>query len=131
MVNKKVKYGMFLITEQNETLREIYGRLLSCAGYEVVVKKTIKEAVAFIEKELYNVEFLMFGLKDPQDPERLLVRKTREKFRDCKIFLIVDEMTEEVRNFIAEHNVDVCLSKPFLPSDLLKRISLLHPSTRI
>ncbi len=115
---------MVLITERNETLSEIYGRLLSRAGYNTVVMKSAEESSAYIDNGSDDVEFLVLCLKSPAEAERLLVEKFGKRFPGRRVFLLVDEMTEEVRAFIDEHNIDACLTKPFLPSDLLKRISL-------
>lgn len=114
---------MILLTERNKTLSEIYGRLLSNSGYDVVVKQSMEDAVAFIESNGHEIEFLLLSSKIPDVSERLLVEKTRKKFSDCRILLAVDEITEEVRSFISDNNVDACLARPFLPSDMLKRLS--------
>ncbi len=116
---------MFLIIEKNGVLAEIYHRLLLNAGYHGCIKSNYGEALNVDDKENFNIDLVVLSLgKDADGSDKGDIIKIMGKFRKCKIFLIIDEMTPSIRKIIGDHKIDLWLTKPFIPSELLKRISL-------
>ena len=118
---------MILITERNELFREIYGRLFTCAGYEVIVKESPEEALSSLESIPFSVNLLLLGVKEVTDSEALLVKRVRERLRNCKILLLIYEMSKEVEIFIKENQIKSYMRYPFIPSELLEEVSILCP----
>jgi DNA-binding response OmpR family regulator len=118
---------MILITERNELFREIYNRLFTCAGYEVIVKESPEEALSSLESIPFSVNLLLLGVKEVTDSEALLVKRVRERLRNCKILLLIYEMSKEVEIFIKENQIKSYIRYPFIPSELLEEVSILCP----
>jgi len=116
---------MILITEKDGLWREIYSRLFTCAGYEVLVKESPEEALSSLESIPSSVNLLLLGVKEVTDSEALLVKRVRERLKNCRILLLIYEMSKEVENFIKENQIKSYMRYPFVPSELLEEVSIL------
>lgn len=115
---------MFLIIEQNEELGEIYHRLLLNAGYRGLLKNSYKDAINLAGKEVSDIDFIIADAGTNPDIGDIV--ETLEKFKDSQICLVFDKMTSEIEKIIEDYKIASCLAKPFIPSQLLKAISLLR-----
>jgi len=119
---------MILITEKDELFREIYSRLFTCAGYEVIVKESPEEALISLESIPSSIDLLLLGVREVTDSDALLVKIVREKLKNCRILLLIYEMSKEVEDFIKEHQIAFYMKYPFIPSELLEEVSILCPN---
>jgi len=118
---------MFLIIEENKVLAEVYHRLLLNAGYNGCIKSSHNQAMTVDENGKPCIDFVVVGVRKEADiSEKGDMIKIMEKFKNCKILLIIDEMTASVEKIIGDYKIEFWLTKPFILSELLKGISLLE-----
>ncbi len=87
---------------------------------------TFKDEKIFekIEK-LENVDIAVIEINECNLEIKEIIKKIKEKFKNCKILILIPEMNDTIENFIIDFSIDSYLIFPFLPFQLLRAIFLL------
>lgn len=108
-----------LFVEDNESIILGVSYLLREEGYEVYVARTMSTAIAFIEKEEFDLALLDVSLPDGNGFQ--LCKRIRESTQTSIIFLTAKEEEESVvRGF--DLGADDYIIKPFRNRELVSRI---------
>jgi CheY-like chemotaxis protein len=112
-----------LVVEDSDTVREALRRILTDAGYRVVVAKNGAEGLAAASKERFDL--VSTDVVMPTMDGYELTRRLRETpaYRDVPIVMVTskEERVDRIRGFDA--GVDAYLTKPADATEVLKAIS--------
>lgn len=115
------KLNKILIAEDELTNSILLKRILTKAGYSVVVASNGVEAYKHLEKETFDV--LVTDWMMPQMDGIELIRKTREKIKPIPLLVMVTALVSDgARNYALESGADDYISKPIDVEELLTRI---------
>jgi len=88
--------------------------MLSLPGYYVLTRKSnYIDRLDFIDISVLEIENPDFNVKKT-------TIKIKEKFKSCKILILIPEMNEKIENFICEFSIDAYLTFPVLPFQLIR-----------
>jgi len=97
------------------------------AGYESVgfLWKDVKILMDSLN-DIDSIEILVLEIESPDLNVKKLIRKVREKFKNCKILAIFSKIDERIEEFIIDFRIDLYLTFPILPSQFLRSLSTLR-----
>ena len=113
-----------LIVEDNQEVRELTAEVLKDAGYKVVTANHSEDA---LNKLSAPIDLLFTDIIMPGNINGVsLMKRVQTKYPNIKILMTTgtpENMHFYDRDYITTGNIDV-IYKPFMPSDLLKKIEM-------
>lgn len=110
-----------LVAEDELTNSILLKRLLSKAGYSVVVAHNGADALKHLEKEHFDA--LLTDWMMPQMDGIELIRRCREKIRPIPLIVMITALVSEgARNYAMESGADDYIAKPIDVDELLTRV---------
>lgn len=113
---------LFIMKER--TLLEKYLEYVRCFGYKskgVLLKEDIYNHV----ENLNNLDILVLEVEKVNFEIKILIKTIKEKFKNCKILILIPEMNEEIENFIYDFTIDAYLTFPVMPFQILRSLYCL------
>ncbi|HOK55954.1 MAG TPA: hypothetical protein PKV21_06125 [bacterium] len=119
-----MKKILFLMKEKN--LLEKY--LFLMKNYEYETTGFLLHDKKLMEKidKLENVNIVIIEVDECGIEIKKVVKKLKEKFKDCKFLILIPEINDKIQNFIIDFSIDSYLVFPVLPFQLLRSIFLLN-----
>jgi two-component system chemotaxis response regulator CheB len=110
-----------LVAEDELTNSILLKRILTKAGYSVVVANNGLDALKHLEKETFDA--LVTDWMMPQMDGIELIRKTREKVKPLPLMVMVTALVSEgAKNYALESGADDYIAKPIDVEELLSRL---------
>lgn len=117
-VNKLLK---ILLAEDDITSAILLKRILTKAGYTVIVANNGVEAYSHLERE--NFDVLLTDWMMPQMDGIELIRRIRSNFKDVPVIIMITALvSESARNYALESGADDYIAKPIDVDEILTRI---------
>jgi two-component system, cell cycle sensor histidine kinase and response regulator CckA len=114
-----------LLAEDEDLVRKVVARILSGAGYRVMVASSGAEALAMSEQVERTIDLLVTDVVMPGMGGKELAARIGGKFPDIKVLFMTGYTDDEVlRRGILDQGRAIIL-KPFAPEDLLRRIRMV------
>ncbi len=114
-----------LLIEKNATVRFTVTRILIKEGYEVVSADNGSQAFELIQSQKFDVILTNIFLKYYSGFEIIHLAKQSALNKDAKVIVISDAFTSDIIKRLCDMEVDDIISKPFLPMELMYRLSKL------
>ena len=111
-----------LVVDDDESLQNLFRLFLKKIGFSRVVVGTVKEALAALNKQKFDLIFL--DLKLPDGPADDVYDTAREEQPDCPIVIITGYPDSEMLDRILEKGPITVLKKPL-------QVNQLHQTVRI
>ena len=110
-----------LVAEDELTNSILLKRLLSKAGYSIVVAHNGADALKHLEREHFDA--LLTDWMMPQMDGIELIRRVREKIRPIPLIIMITALVSEgARNYAMESGADDYIAKPIDVEELLSRV---------
>ena len=110
------------LREKNKFV-EFYEKCFSSIGFKSIILEFSSIDSNFFEK-IDNIDIFIFEYED-KVKHREIIKKVREKFKKCKILLLVNNFNEGTPSLLKEYSINLYLTPPFLPSRIIKGIFIL------
>ena len=119
-----------LVVDDDESLQNLFKVFLKKIGFSRIVVGTVKEALAALEKQKFDLIFL--DLKLPDGPADDVYDTARAEQPNCPIVIITGYPDSEMMNNILRHGPVTMLKKPLRVSDLQETLRHLgHKSATL
>jgi len=102
---------------------KFYEKYFSSIGFKSIISEFSSIDSNFFEK-IDNIDIFIFEYED-KVKYREIIKKVREKFKKCKILLLIDNFNESTPFLLEEYSINLYLTPPFLPSRIIKGIFIL------
>ena len=110
------------LREKNKFV-EFYEKCFSSIGFKSIILEFSSIDNNFFEK-IDNLDIFICEFED--NPEYIkIIKKVREKFKKCKILLLINNFNESTPSLLKEYSINLYLTPPFLPSRIMKGIFIL------
>lgn len=111
-----------VLAEDDDALRRVAGRVLTAAGYEVLVARSAEDALAMLDRTFAAVDLLFTDIVMPGMSGIELAQRVLQKRPDVKV-LYTSGYTEDdaLRRGIGDGTIDF-LPKPYSMADLTRRV---------
>ncbi|MFQ6065769.1 MAG: PAS domain S-box protein [bacterium] len=121
----KISYREILVIDDEESVRDVLGRLLKDEGHRVVLAKTSKEGLAKFKKADFDLVLTDLGM--PEMSGWQLAKRIKEINPDIPVGMITGWAPAIPKEKMKEEGVDFILSKPF---DLTKVVREVNAALR-
>ncbi|MCD6221480.1 hypothetical protein J7K25_04935 [bacterium] len=112
-----------LFLRKNNKFSDFYEKCFSSIGFKSLVVG-MDSAEENLFEEIYNLDIFIFEYED--EPEyKEIIKRVREKFKKCKILLLINNFNEGTPSLLKEYSIDLYLTPPFLPSRIIKGLYIL------
>lgn len=112
-----------LVVDDDESLQDLFKLFLKKIGFSRVVVGTVKEAIAAIEKQKFDLVFL--DLKLPDGPADDVYDTLKEKQPNCPIIIITGYPDSEMLDRILAKGPITVLKKPLKAEQLQFTVRML------
>ena len=119
MPRHKPSETVILIAEDEVTIRNLVGTMLTQQGYGLLSAANGREALALCQKFTDPLHLLLTNVKMPLMDGITLMQEVRKLRPDIKTVIMSGEMDEAI---LAGNRPDAFLRKPFIPPTLLRII---------
>jgi len=111
-----------LVVDDEEDISKLLRLILEDEGYEVYVAPNGPEALALLQKELYDLVLLDLLMPGMDGWEVLKQLRTTAKARQTPVILLTGRTTnlDDLRQDMLQYSAYI--TKPFQPDDLIARI---------
>ena len=106
-----------LIVDDDPTIRDVLGEIVTTFGYEALISESAKEAVATLVKG--GVDLIFLDLSMPEITGDRLLDFIRKKGFDTPVIVVSAHVDDTIRAQILESGVSAIIQKPFEVSDVL------------
>ena len=110
-----------LLVDDEEDLAAVTEVRLKSAGYEVTVAKTAEDALVFLQKDIPDLILLDLLLPGMQGEEACKRIKADDRLKNIPVILFTASLNN-VPEVVRQTGADDFTIKPFVPSELLKKI---------
>ncbi len=121
--------GKALVIDDEEIVRNVAADSLTAAGFEVVLARDGFEGVARFQENPDDIRIVLLDLTMPKMHGDEAFREIRKIRRDALVILTSGACEQEIDARFPEHKPDDFLHKPFLPSELIRRVSAVLNGT--
>ena len=115
---------MVVIFTEDWRFLEICERIIESCGFDVEGEIIDKFNDEFLNN-LENVEILVIEIGKKLEKEEEIIRKVKDKFKNCKILLLVSEINQHFEHLLSNFNINSYLISPFLYFHLIRAILIL------
>ena len=112
-----------LVVDDDESLQNLFKLFLKKIGFSRVVVGTVKEAIAALEKQKFDLVFL--DLKLPDGPADDVYDFVKREQPDCPIIIITGYPDSEMLDRILAKGPITVLKKPLKPEQLQQTVRIL------
>ena len=112
-----------LVVDDDESLQNLFKLFLKKIGFSRVVVGTVKEAIAALEKQKFDLVFL--DLKLPDGPADDVYDAARETQSDCPIVIITGYPDSQMLDNILKFGPVTVLKKPLKIEQLAQTLKVL------
>jgi two-component system chemotaxis response regulator CheY len=109
-----------LVVEEDESLRKIVAFLLSDHGYGCELAKNGVEALERVRQNRFDA--VLTDMEMPEMDGIALTREIRRHFSDLPVLMMTSDSDDRYKETAVRVGAKGFLSKPFKPSDLIKRL---------
>ena len=114
-----------LVVDDDESLQNLFKLFLKKIGFSRVVVGTVKEALAALDKQKFDLIFL--DLKLPDGPADDVYDMAKEQQPECPIVIITGYPDSEMLNRILARGPVTVLKKPLKVDQLKQAVRILGP----
>lgn len=115
---------MVILLTEDWRFQEICERIIEGCGFDVEGKIVSEFNDEFIDK-LDNPEILVIEIGKETDKEIEIIKKIKDKFKNCKILLLISEINQKFEYILSNFNINSYLISPFLYFHLIRAILIL------
>jgi excisionase family DNA binding protein len=112
-----------LVVDDDESLQNLFKLFLKKIGFSRVVVGTVKEAIAALEKQKFDLVFL--DLKLPDGPADDVYDFVKREQPDCPVIIITGYPDSEMLDRILAKGPITVLKKPFKTEQLQQTVRIL------
>ena len=112
-----------LFLRKNNKFSYFYEKCFSSIGFKSLVVG-MDSAEENLFKKIDNLDIFICEFED-EPGYREIIKRVREKFKKCKILLLIDNFNESIPPLLKEYSINLYLTPPFLPSRIIKGIYIL------
>jgi len=112
-----------LFLRKKNKFSDFYEKCFSSIGFKSLVVGMDSAEENLFEK-IDNLDIFICEFED-EPKYREIIKKAREKFKKCKILLLVNNFNESTPFLLKEYSINLYLTPPFLPSRIIKGIFIL------
>lgn len=114
---------LFIMHEK--VILERYLSYINCFGYKGKGVLFEKDAVNNYIEKMTNLDILVLEVEKVNFEIKKIVKKIKEKFKECKILILISEMNGDIEKFICDFSIDAYLTFPVLPFQILRALYCL------
>ena len=119
-----------LVVDDDESLQNLFKLFLKKIGFSRVVVGTVKEAIAALEKQRFDLVFL--DLKLPDGPADDVYDFVKREQPDCPVIIITGYPDSEMLDRILAKGPITVLKKPLKTEQLQQTVKILgHGTSRV
>lgn len=121
---------MVVVFTEDWRFLEICERIIESCGFSVKGEISDKFNDEFLNN-LENIEILVVEIGKKFEKEEEIIRKVKDKFKNCKILLLVSEVNQQFEHILSNFNINSYLISPFLYFHLIRAILILSQKEKI